>query len=137
LPFDYAVYGRDLVAYLDEVEKLANERSLVLDFGHARAAARALAAIATPSTDVPAERRAGVNRGLMDAERALLSPEGIPGRPWFRHLVYAPLPTYQAETLPGVREAVMAGDGHQARAQLGVLAAALRRARAALVDGAR
>jgi hypothetical protein len=36
-----------------------------------------------------------------------------------------------------VREAVMAGDAHQARAQLGVLAAALRRARAALVDVAR
>jgi N-acetylated-alpha-linked acidic dipeptidase len=67
----------------------------------------------------------------MEAERALLSPEGIPGRPWFRHLVYAPLPTYQAETLPGVREAVLAGDTPRARAQLDALAAALRRAAAA------
>jgi N-acetylated-alpha-linked acidic dipeptidase len=70
----------------------------------------------------------------MAAERALLSPGGIPGRPWFRHLVYAPLPTYQAETLPGVREAVVAGDAAVARAQLEVLAAAIRRA-AALASG--
>jgi N-acetylated-alpha-linked acidic dipeptidase len=94
----------------------------------ARAAAEELAAVARPR-DIPADRRAAVNRSLMAAERALLSPEGIPGRPWFRHLVYAPLPTYQAETLPGVREAVMDGDAARARAQLAALTAAIRRAR--------
>ncbi len=45
----------------------------------------------------------------MSLERALLAEHGIPARPWFRHLVYAPLPSYEAETLPGIREAMVAG----------------------------
>ena len=68
------------------------------------------------------------SRALMQAERDLLSPDGLPDRPWFRHLVYAPLPSYQAETLPGVREAVLAGDGARAREQAARLADALERA---------
>jgi N-acetylated-alpha-linked acidic dipeptidase len=139
LPFDYGVYGRDLLAYLDDVEAVAREKGVALDVAPARAAARDLAALTAPARDAPARdaaagRRAAINRGLMAAERALLSPGGIPGRPWFRHLVYAPLPTYQAETLPGVREAVLAGDAAVARGQLEVLAAAIRRA-AALASG--
>jgi N-acetylated-alpha-linked acidic dipeptidase len=62
------------------------------------------------------------------AERDLLAPDGIPDRPWFRHLVYAPLPSYAAETLPGVREAVMAGDADRAARQAALLADAIRRA---------
>ena len=33
---------------------------------------------------------------------------GLPGRPWYRHLIYAPglLTGYSAKTLPGVREAI-------------------------------
>ena len=134
LPFDFAVYGRDLAAYLDDVEAAARDKQVALDFSAARAAAAELSALAAPAPGLTAERRAAINRGLMAAERALLSADGIPGRPWFRHLVYAPLPTYQAETLPGVREAVMAGDAARARAQLEVLAAAIRRA-AALAGG--
>ena len=130
LPFDYGLYGRDLLSYLDDLEAVAKERNVALDVSGARAAAEELAAVARPR-DVPAHRQAAMNRSLMAAERALLSPEGIPGRPWFRHLVYAPLPTYQAETLPGVREAVMDGDAARARAQLAALTAAIRRARAA------
>jgi N-acetylated-alpha-linked acidic dipeptidase len=130
LPFDYGLYGRDLLSYLDDLEAVAKERNVALDVSGARAAAEELAAVARPR-DVPADRQAAMNRSLMAAERALLSPEGIPGRPWFRHLVYAPLPTYQAETLPGVREAVMDGDAARARAQLAALTAAIRRARAA------
>jgi N-acetylated-alpha-linked acidic dipeptidase len=72
----------------------------------------------------------------MQAERDLLSPAGIPDRPWFRHLIYAPLPSYEAETLPGIREAVMAGDTARARAQAEVLAAALARAVKLLEEGA-
>ena len=35
-------------------------------------------------------------------------PQGLPGRPWFQNLVYAPgtLTGYGAKTLPGVREAI-------------------------------
>ncbi|MEZ5914165.1 MAG: transferrin receptor-like dimerization domain-containing protein [Parvularculaceae bacterium] len=43
-----------------------------------------------------------------EAELALKLKEGLPGRPWFRHSIYAPgtLTGYGVKTLPGVREAI-------------------------------
>jgi N-acetylated-alpha-linked acidic dipeptidase len=76
-----------------------------------------------------------INAALMAQERAWLDEQGIPGRPWFRHLVYAPLPSYEAETLPGLREALEARDLERARQQAQRLRAALERALAALHEG--
>ena len=41
-------------------------------------------------------------------EQSLTSERGLPGRSWFRHLIYAPglLTGYGVKTLPGVREAI-------------------------------
>ena len=47
-----------------------------------------------------------LDRQLIAAERALLDPDGLPGRPWYRHSIYAPKFTYAPEVLPGVAEAV-------------------------------
>jgi len=55
----------------------ASPCQVVLDFGHARAAARALAAIATPSTDVPAERRREVAASLNLAERDIYDGDHV------------------------------------------------------------
>jgi N-acetylated-alpha-linked acidic dipeptidase len=132
LPLDYATYGRDLRAYLDDVERLAGERKLSLDLKAARAAAGALAALPRPAAGGPAEVLRRRNRGLLAAERALLDEAGIPGRPWFKHLVYAPLPSYEAETLPGVREAVLTGDHRRAAEQVIRLTRALERALSSL-----
>jgi N-acetylated-alpha-linked acidic dipeptidase len=128
LPFDYAAYGRDLAVYLEEVDALARQRKLTVDLGPSREQARRLAALPLPSAEGRAEDRGRRNEALLMAERDLTRPEGLPGRPWFRHLVYAPLPSYAAETLPGVREAVLEGDEARASAQAGYLAQALRRA---------
>jgi N-acetylated-alpha-linked acidic dipeptidase len=45
---------------------------------------------------------------LRSLEQTLLHPDGLPGRGWFRHMIYAPgLKTgYAVKTLPGVREAI-------------------------------
>ena len=69
---------------------------------------------------------------LVRAERAFLDPAGIPGRPWYRHLIYAPKPTYAAEVLPGVAEALEAGDRKRLDDQVSRLTAALTRAAAVL-----
>jgi N-acetylated-alpha-linked acidic dipeptidase len=55
-----------------------------------------------------AAKRAELNSQLRLLEQALLSPDGLPGRSWFRNMIYAPgLKTgYGAKTLPGIREAV-------------------------------
>lgn len=49
-----------------------------------------------------------LNEKLMQSERKLTSPEGLPGRPWFQHLIYAPgqYTGYDVKTIPGVREAI-------------------------------
>ncbi len=49
-----------------------------------------------------------VNTTLIESERKLTSPEGLPGRPWFKHEIYAPgrYTGYGVKTLPAVREAI-------------------------------
>jgi N-acetylated-alpha-linked acidic dipeptidase len=128
LPLDYGAYGRDLLAYLDDVATLARSRGVDAGLDRARRAAQALSrlGVSEPTGDATAD--AARSRALMQAERDLLSVDGIPDRPWFRHLVYTPLPSYEAETLPGVREATLAGDGVRAREQAARLAGALERA---------
>ncbi len=52
--------------------------------------------------------QAKLDRAVMGVEHALTDARGLPGRPWYRHLIYAPglLTGYGAKTLPGVREAI-------------------------------
>ena len=51
---------------------------------------------------------ASVNRQIIETERKLISPKGLPGRPWYRHELYAPgiYTGYGVKTLPSVREAI-------------------------------
>ncbi len=81
----------------------------------------------TNAPALPAAKRKQLNDGLAVAERKLISAEGLPGRPWTKHLLYAPgtFTGYGASTLPGVREAVEAGRYDEAKQQLTVLVQAL------------
>jgi N-acetylated-alpha-linked acidic dipeptidase len=49
-----------------------------------------------------------VNPILVQLERAMIRDDGLPGRPWYKHQVYAPglLTGYAVKTLPAVREAI-------------------------------
>jgi N-acetylated-alpha-linked acidic dipeptidase len=49
-----------------------------------------------------------VNEELLQTERALTDPDGLPGRPWFKHQLYAPgfYTGYGVKTIPAVREAI-------------------------------
>jgi N-acetylated-alpha-linked acidic dipeptidase len=53
------------------------------------------------------EQLARINESLAQAERSFLLPGGLPGRPWFRHAIYAPGVTtgYGAWPLPALRQA--------------------------------
>ena len=105
-----------------------------MDFGALDAAVAHLDAAATKygsvrgnATALPPTQRATLNNDLAMAERKLLSDAGLPGRPWVKHLLYAPgiYTGYGASTLPGVREAVEDGRYDEAQQQLGVLVQAL------------
>jgi N-acetylated-alpha-linked acidic dipeptidase len=140
IPLDYAPYASAIAKFADDLERRAAAVLEGVDFADLRAAiaemeaaarglnsARASALSAGDTTGV-----AAISRKLMLVERALLDPAGIPNRPWYRHQIYAPKYTYAPELLPGVAEAIDGADAVRARMQLRSLAAALRRASAAM-----
>jgi N-acetylated-alpha-linked acidic dipeptidase len=49
-----------------------------------------------------------LNRLLYQSERVLTAPGGLPGRPWFKHQLYAPgsYTGYGVKTIPYVPEAL-------------------------------
>ncbi len=139
LPYDYEEYGKEVATYLDAAGKRAENKfgDHVLDLGAATAAAKHFQDAGTKILSKqknPPRDAARLNQALRGAERALLLPEGLPHRPWFRHAIYAPgeYTGYAAVVIPGVNEALDKGDVERARQQLAVLAAALERAAKAL-----
>ena len=65
---------------------------------------------------------------LFRTERALAG-DGLPRRPWFKHLIYAPgfYTGYGVKTLPGIREAIEEGKWDEAGAQTDLTARAIER----------
>jgi N-acetylated-alpha-linked acidic dipeptidase len=65
-------------------------------------------AYAAHGTSLASPTRAKLNAMLRDIDQLLLDDRGLPFRPWFRNLIYAPglFTGYGAKTLPGVREAI-------------------------------
>ncbi len=57
------------------------------------------------------DRLATLNDAITAVERSFLLGEGLPGRPWFRHAIYAPGLTtgYASWPLPAVRQAIEDG----------------------------
>lgn len=70
---------------------------------------------------------AGLNARLLESERRLTSPDGLPDRSWFTHLIYAPgfYTGYGVKTLPGVREAIEQKRWRLAQEQIARVAAVL------------
>ena len=68
------------------------------------AAAQSLAA----GLKLSAGQRAELETLLQGMEQSLTDAGGLPGRDWFKHMIYAPglLTGYGVKTLPGVREAI-------------------------------
>jgi len=70
-----------------------------------------------------------VNQALYRAEQQLLSDNGLPRRPWYRHAIYAPgfYTGYGVKTLPGIREAIEQRNWKEAQEQIEVDAAVLQK----------
>jgi N-acetylated-alpha-linked acidic dipeptidase len=139
LPYDYEEYGKEVAVYLDGAAKRAEAKfgNRALDFNTVTSAARHFQDAGTKilaKQKNPPRDLTKLNLALRSAERAMLVPEGLPNRPWFRHAIYAPgeYTGYAAVVIPGVNEALDKGDAERARQQLAVLAAALERAAKAL-----
>jgi N-acetylated-alpha-linked acidic dipeptidase len=143
LPYDYEEYGQEIEAYIAAAKKKCSAAfgTGAPSFADAERAAhrftQAGARILGRQKNPPDDPRK-LNQALRDSERALLIPEGLPNRPWYRHAIYAPgqYTGYAAVVIPGVNEAIDKHDVERTRQQLAVLAAALERA-AKLLEGPR
>jgi N-acetylated-alpha-linked acidic dipeptidase len=58
--------------------------------------------------DAVAAKLGALNRDLIESERRLTNADGLPRRPWYKHLLYAPgvYTGYGVKTVPGVREGI-------------------------------
>lgn len=101
---------------------------------HFARAMKAFAATSGPQTKA-LER---INDQLIQTERKLTSAEGLPRRPWYQHVVYAPgfYTGYGAKTLPGVREGIEEKRYQEADAQIVRAAKALEDYAAAVESAA-
>lgn len=75
-----------------------------------------------------------VNTELMKASRALMDAQGLPNRPWFENMIYAPgfYTGYGVKTLPAVREAIEQKDWSLVDGEIARTAAAIEREAAVL-----
>lgn len=135
LPYDYEDYGKEILVYLDAARKRAQDHfgQKSPDFSSAVEGARRFEQAGAKMLQKQ-RKSAGdpkrLNATLRDTERALLIPEGLPNRPWYHHAIYAPgqYTGYAAVVIPGVNEAIDAGDTRRLEQQISALAAALHRA---------
>jgi N-acetylated-alpha-linked acidic dipeptidase len=81
------------------------------------------------------ENALSLDRLFMDFERTLTTKEGLPGRPWYVHHIYAPgrYTGYGVKTLPGVREAIETRKWREAGEQI-VAASVILEHAAGLID---
>ncbi|MEK6299078.1 MAG: M28 family metallopeptidase [Acidobacteriota bacterium] len=136
LPFDFAFYADNIRQFIGELRK-NNRAASGLDFarlaksvGEFESAGRLLALevdriLRSRSREVTADDKLASQ--MMTVERNWLNAEGIPGRSWFKHILYAARYTYAHLELPGLTEAVEKRDWKVAGEQARILESALTR----------
>ena len=141
-PHDFGLYAQRVGEFIDALEAQPLVKGK-LEFARVRAAQASWAgaasdlehalraALAAAPSPARVKALADVNEAMRAVEQQFLNTDGIPGRPWFRHVLYAPRYTYAAMTLPGVQEAVDAGEWARAAAQLEIVAARIEAVAAA------
>ncbi len=79
------------------------------------------------ATPLPLNIRKQLDQIFIQCDRALLRPEGLPRRPWYKHEIYAPgyYTGYDAKTIPGVREAIEERRWDDANVQIPIVAQTL------------
>jgi N-acetylated-alpha-linked acidic dipeptidase len=130
LPYDFDSYGENIRQFVVDLN-LANHLSGHIDlaalqqhisgFQVAGRELNSAVAQAIASGRLDAAAAARVNEQLMQVERNWCNPQGIPGRPWFKHSLYAARYTYAHLELPGLTEAAEAGDWKVAAEQAKIL----------------
>ena len=147
LPFDFATYAGNIREFLNELQKTISGqppsavppgeagqpppldlKPLLAAIDDFEAAGKRLddsTSRALASGSVDPELAETINHGAMEVERNWLNPDGIPGRPWFKHILYGARFTYAHLELPGLTEAIEKQDWPTAKDQSEILRRAL------------
>jgi N-acetylated-alpha-linked acidic dipeptidase len=141
LPYDFEQYGKEVGEYIAAAQTRAQEvfSGRSADFHPALKSAKRLETAGAKAVELqknPSEEPEALNTRLVQADRALLLGGGLPGRPWFRHAVYAPgkHTGYAAAVIPGVNDSIDDKDLPGLGKQLAALAWTLDRT-AAILEG--
>ncbi|MBI3484929.1 MAG: hypothetical protein HY012_07245 [Acidobacteria bacterium] len=144
LPFDFASYAASLRLFVQELQKGSAAKGdvdlqpLLARVAELETAGRELnAAVQGALSRLPRPdpaTLARLNAQLLQVERNWLHDPGIPGRPWFKHLLYCARYTYAHLELPGLTEAMEAGKWDAAKEQARILEDAVAKNTALLRD---
>jgi N-acetylated-alpha-linked acidic dipeptidase len=135
LPLDFGFYGRTLGSFIDDLKKnphydsgkigLDDLQKRAQEFAAAGEEVNKLLSAAVAAGKIDAKSAEPYNQEILQVESNWLNPEGIPGRPWFKHLLYCARYTYAHLELPGLTEAVEAQNWKEAQRQSEILAKAI------------
>ena len=142
LPFTYSDYGEQIREFFNQSVKTAKSRKLatafneremneaIEDFSREAARVEKSREELLKSERTSDEKLRRINDALIAAERALTDDQGLRGRPWYKHQIYAPgfYTGYAAQPLPDFRQALDDRNGAQAKQSLDRIVAAIRRA---------
>ena len=137
VPFDHVVQGKTLLRY----QKAIAELQAGLDLSALQEAIKDYQKAAfdlhssCESNDADAQ---ACNEKLGLTERQFLSEDGLPQRPWFKHILQAPgvYLGYAAEAFPGIQQAIEMNDAELAQAQVDVAATQIQAAASFMSGGA-
>src|SRR5205085_2979611 len=137
LPYDFGFNAMALDHFLTQLEvsnkidkhklKLKKLRERIADFQNAGNELREAVEQELRSGAISAEKMQRLNEQLLQVESNWLDPNGIPGRPWFQHLLYAARYTYAHLEFPGLTEAVEKRDWKLASEQAALIEQALEK----------
>lgn len=157
-PLTFTPYGYALREYVDDLRRIVARKALgrrsegeaakrpivftglsdliasIKDFQVAAEALDAASEKVAARDDFDPATLVKFNDALLRVERSFLLPKGLPGRPWFRHAIYAPGLTtgYASWPLPAVRQAIIEGDAKLLAEQTPALVERIQAATSAL-----
>jgi N-acetylated-alpha-linked acidic dipeptidase len=143
LPYDYVEFARTMRRYLAPIDAAFTERrwtgssaplAAAIDRMEKAAVALSTARDASLRSPLSAATRREANRSLLQVERALVRPEGLRTRPWYRNLIYVADENngYANMSFPSVNEAIRTGDAALSAREIADLAQRFDAATAAL-----
>jgi N-acetylated-alpha-linked acidic dipeptidase len=123
LPFEFTDLADTVKTYVNEIEKLGKAAGspAAIDLAPLESAVKAVdesahrydhafrrASESGGASLEGLKREKALNELLYKSERRLTNEQGLPRRPWFKHMLYAPgfYTGYGVKTIPGVREAI-------------------------------